>query len=108
MTMLVSAVRGFLPSASRAGKKVAGRRHQQHMTFSTPPEPAGCGRGLPADAETWRRCRLLEGGLPAPLASEVAGDGRFDLHAVLELVDRGCPPELAVRILAPLSEEVTL
>ena len=108
MTLLVSAVRGLLPCGSRAGKKPAVPRHQQHMRFSMCPEPTGRGSGLPADAETWRRCRLLEAGLPASLAGEVAGDGRFDLHAVLELVDRGCPPELAVRILAPLPQEVTL
>jgi hypothetical protein len=34
----------------------------------------------------------------------LANDRRFDLHAVLELVDRGCPPELAARILAPLND----
>ena len=27
----------------------------------------------------------------------------MDLHALLELVDRGCPPRLAVRILAPIT-----
>jgi hypothetical protein len=26
------------------------------------------------------------------------------LHALIELAERGCPPELAVRILAPLPE----
>jgi hypothetical protein len=31
-------------------------------------------------------------------------DPRRDLHALLELVAAGCPPELAVRILAPLDE----
>jgi hypothetical protein len=34
----------------------------------------------------------------------VAVDNRYDLHALLELVDRGCPPALAARILAPLDE----
>ncbi|WP_344257069.1 hypothetical protein [Terrabacter carboxydivorans] len=29
---------------------------------------------------------------------------RVDLHALLELVDAGCPPELAARILSPLDE----
>jgi hypothetical protein len=43
----------------------------------------------------------MEAGCPAKLADLVARDARFDLHAVLELVDRGCTPELAVRILAP-------
>jgi hypothetical protein len=32
----------------------------------------------------------------------LARDPRTDLHALLELVDRGCRPELAARILAPL------
>lgn len=53
----------------------------------------------------WRRRRLLRAGFDRRLAETLARDGRFDLHAVLELVDCGCPPELAVRILAPLDEE---
>jgi len=40
-----------------------------------------------------------------PVASRLARDGRYDLHALLELVDNGCPPDLAVRILAPFDEE---
>jgi hypothetical protein len=39
------------------------------------------------------------------LADALAGDGGTDVHALLELVDRGCPPELAARILAPLEPE---
>ena len=39
---------------------------------------------------------------PAILATSVSADRAYDLHALLELVDRGCPPELATRILAPL------
>ena len=31
----------------------------------------------------------------------------MDLHALIELVEHGCPPELAARILAPLDEERT-
>jgi hypothetical protein len=58
--------------------------------------------GPPLDVQTWRRCRLLEAGFPAGLVDLVAADPRFDLHALLELVDRGCPPGLAVQILAPL------
>lgn len=34
--------------------------------------------------------------------TSVAGGIVVDLHALLELVDRGCAPELAVRIVAPL------
>jgi hypothetical protein len=50
---------------------------------------------------TWRRARLLAGGFPLSLATTVAHDPRFDLHALIELVERGCPPRLAVRILTP-------
>jgi hypothetical protein len=50
----------------------------------------------------WRVQRLLAAGFPRPLAQRLAVDERVDLHAVLELVDRGCPPELAARIMAPL------
>jgi hypothetical protein len=39
------------------------------------------------------------------LASRLARDDRYDLHALIELVERGCPPELAVRVLAPLDED---
>jgi len=61
-----------------------------------------CGDGPPLDVQAWRRCRLLEAAFPAELADMVAADPRFDLHVLLELVDRGCPPRLAVQILAPL------
>ena len=53
----------------------------------------------------WRRERLVESGFAPPLADTIAKNGRYDLHALLELVDRGCQPDLAVRILAPVEEE---
>ena len=49
----------------------------------------------------WRRDQLAGSGFPPPLAAEVADDARYDLHALIELTERGCRPELAVRILAP-------
>lgn len=49
----------------------------------------------------WRRARLLEAGVPLALAVTLAADSRYDLHALLELVEQGCPPRLAARILAP-------
>jgi hypothetical protein len=52
----------------------------------------------------WRRGQLLEAGFPRSLAARVAADARYDLHALIELVERGCLPHLAVRILAPLDE----
>jgi hypothetical protein len=54
----------------------------------------------------WRRERLVASGFPSPLAARLARDSRYDLHALTELAERGCPPELAVRILAPLDDEV--
>jgi hypothetical protein len=54
---------------------------------------------------TWRHERLAESGFPSPLASDLARDPRFDLHALIELAERGCSPELAVRITAPLDAE---
>jgi hypothetical protein len=36
---------------------------------------------------------------------DLAGDCAIDLHALLELVDHGCPPALAARILAPLEAD---
>ena len=52
----------------------------------------------------WRRAQLLGAGFSLALAERLAEDGRHDLHALIELTERGCPPELAVRILAPLDE----
>ena len=54
------------------------------------------------DVHTWRARRLRAAGFDQDLASELASDWRFDLHALLELTDRGCAPELAARIMAPL------
>ena len=53
----------------------------------------------------WRRDQLSAAGFPLPLAARIAGDARFDVHALIELTERGCAPELAVRILAPLETE---
>jgi hypothetical protein len=55
----------------------------------------------------WRRAQLADAGFPPPLAARLADDPGFDLHALIELTERGCPPELAVRIVAPLDEEAS-
>ena len=58
-----------------------------------------------AEAEqviAWRRKVLERAGFELALADALARDSRVDLHDVLNLVDRGCPPALAARILAPL------
>jgi hypothetical protein len=54
------------------------------------------------DVRTWRLCWLLDAGFEPRLAESLAATPTVDLHAVLELVDRGCPPALAARILSPL------
>jgi hypothetical protein len=52
----------------------------------------------------WRRRQLRAAGFGSALASRAARDAAYDLHALIELVERGCPPQLAVRILAPIGE----
>ena len=59
-----------------------------------------CGHA-PGDVHAWRVCWLLESGFGTELAESLAGS-TVDLHALLQLVDRGCPPELAARSLSPL------
>ena len=106
---MVSAAASSLPGQPEqvgTGKTTRVRRHQQDMTAHKSQDVPGCASGPPVDVRTWRRCRLLEAGFPQEVADAVASDPRFDLHALLQLVDRGCPPELAVRILAPLPREV--
>ena len=56
---------------------------------------------LPSDVRQWRRSLLVHAGFPAELARELAADPGYDLHALLNLVDRGCSAQLAARILAP-------
>jgi hypothetical protein len=53
----------------------------------------------------WRCQYLTWAGLDPALAAVMAGDLRWDLHALLELLERGCPSALAARILAPDDDE---
>ena len=57
------------------------------------------------EVHAWRRAQLKAAGFPPALAARLAADPRFDLHALIELTERSCAPELAVRILAPLDSE---
>ncbi len=50
----------------------------------------------------WRRRRLTAAGFEPRLAAQLADEPAVDLHELLVLVDRGCPPALAARILASL------
>jgi hypothetical protein len=53
----------------------------------------------------WRRQQLLAVGFDLALAEALARDCGVDLHALLELVERGCTPTMAARILAPAEWE---
>ena len=53
----------------------------------------------------WREGRLLSAGFGPDLADVLAHQEQIDLHELLKLVDRGCPPHLAARILAPLDAQ---
>jgi hypothetical protein len=59
---------------------------------------------LAFDAESdkvtaWRACELLKAGYEPLMAVELAEHPGVDLHVALELVERGCQPDLAARIL---------
>jgi hypothetical protein len=58
-----------------------------------------------AEVVRWRRDQLIGVGFSLPLASRLASDEQWDIHALIELVERGCPPDLAARIAAPLEGE---
>ncbi|GAB3270869.1 hypothetical protein GCM10027449_06180 [Sinomonas notoginsengisoli] len=64
------------------------------------------GAGVPRDEGqhivAWRARLLREAGFTATLAARMASSRGVDIHELLNLVDRGCPPELAVRIAGPL------
>jgi hypothetical protein len=68
--------------------------------MSTQPNP----RSSSTAVVEWRRERLLEAGIAADAAANLAWDCGIDLHDLLELIKRGCPPHLAGRILAPLDD----
>jgi hypothetical protein len=53
----------------------------------------------------WRRTELVQCGFPPELAAQVARDERYDLHQLIELVNAGCSPVAAVRILSPLESD---
>ena len=47
----------------------------------------------------WRFEELLRAGYDAGTALVVAGQAEIDLHAATRLLERGCPAELAARII---------
>jgi hypothetical protein len=70
----------------------------------------GTGGQAPADRGTndavaKRRARLRKAGFGRALTETLSRDCGFDLHALIELVECGCPPPLAARIMAPFDHE---
>jgi hypothetical protein len=49
--------------------------------------------------ETWRAQELERGGYDTDAAAELARRSDVDLHAAVELLRKGCPPEVALQIL---------
>jgi hypothetical protein len=49
--------------------------------------------------ERWRAAELVRAGFTADDAVALAARFDVDLHEAISLVERGCPSELAVRIL---------
>jgi hypothetical protein len=66
------------------------------------PHPATVRPAADGSLGEWRRRRLTAAGCESGLAAKLAADPAIDLHQLLLLLDEGCPPTLAARILAPL------
>lgn len=49
--------------------------------------------------ERWRAEELMRAGFDPSAASELASRLDVDLHRAIDLLDRGCPADLALRIL---------
>jgi hypothetical protein len=74
----------------------------QHSVVPSAQVASSAGRVPTSDVEAWRLRRLVDAGFPLGLALELAATPGVDLHALFALLDKGCPPELAARILAPI------
>ena len=102
--MFASTRRKFLPDLTKVGKTRPVSRHQPGMTTNHLAPAGPCfADGPPVDVISWRLCRLLESGFAQDLAQRLASTPGVDVHALLQLVDRGCPCELAARILSPIA-----
>jgi hypothetical protein len=49
--------------------------------------------------QRWRAEELERAGYDASEAAELAGRSYVDLHLAVDLLERGCPPDTALRIL---------
>ena len=52
-----------------------------------------------SEVEAWRRQALLRAGYDERAAAAIATRPEVDLHGAVDLVERGCPPDVAARIL---------
>jgi hypothetical protein len=90
------------PSWVVPGALIAGKDRRRSDTNINVGTVLRADRAERAAVAAWRRRHLDEAGFPAPLAASLADDLRVDVHALIELVERGCRPELAARIAVPL------
>ena len=49
--------------------------------------------------ERWRTDALVRAGFTPDQAASLAARTDVDLHSAIQMVERGCPPDVAVRIL---------
>ena len=56
-------------------------------------------RGEVERVERWRADELERAGYPSDAAARLAARHDVDLHRAVELLENGCSPELALRIL---------
>jgi hypothetical protein len=90
------------PPAVVPGPGIAGKDRPRSDTNIYVGTVLRADRAERAAVAAWRRRQLDEAGFPAPLAAPLAHDLRVDVHVLIELVERGCRPELAARIAVPL------
>lgn len=87
-----------------AGKTGGSRRHQVGVSTKRIARSETDAEGVPNEVVQWRRRQLISAGFEDALSVRLAASPDVDLHGLLNLIDRGCPPELAVRILEPLTD----
>lgn len=59
----------------------------------------------PPGTTAWRAQQLRVAGFPPQLVERLSADRQYDILALIELAESGCPADLAARIMAPLDIE---
>jgi hypothetical protein len=100
--MLILFIIDSLAPGLRTNESDRGCRHPHPSPRDTTMEPAITGHeAVDHDdllVHTWRVARLTRLGIPALLA-EIHAD-HLDWHQIARLVQRGCPPQLTLRIVS--------